>query len=192
MQKHFKSMTDVVLMTTTPPDWYIGKYIPFTDVPDKPATSILRKMLGAGVEDFLWCADDHFAVRDFDIDLPNYYNKHRHRVGVSLRGMLSNCLPDWLNYVVHAPMIINRTKLQQAVEWAGDREYPIKTLYANYNKLPGVPMTDCKFRDRNSYTHIKAMIKRQPFFSTHENAILPDMFRVLNELYPLPSLYEKK
>lgn len=190
MCKYFTDLTDLILVTTTPPPWYSGKYVPFFDIPDKPGESIIIKMLGAGVEDFLWCADDHFALKTFDSNLPNYYNHHARYVDSKIKKMVTNCPNDWLNYICHTPMVINRTKLQAAFDWADGREFPVKTLYANFNKLPGTRLIDCKFRGNVSYQEIKDRIANRPFFSTHENAMQPDMMRVLNELYPLPSPYE--
>lgn len=191
MVKHFKAFTDLILVTMDPPSWFTGKVVEFEDFKDKPALSIMAKMIRAEVEDFLWCADDHFALVDFDESLPNYYNKHAKQVDTRIRKMQGNCPGDWLNYMVHAPMVINREKMLAACNWAAGREFPIKTLYVNFNKLPGEIAKDCKFRGHNSYENIKALIRKQKFFSTAESAMQPDMLKVLNELYPIPSPYEK-
>ena len=189
MVKHFTAFTDLLIVGQVP-SWYTGKYVPFTDIEGRPATSIMRKMLGGGVENFLWVADDHFALKPFGEDLPNYYNKHARQVDTRIKKMIGNCPNDWLNYICHAPMIINRAKLQAAFDWADGREFPIKTLYANFNSLPGTLLTDCKFRGYVPYIEIKDRIQKRPFFSTHENAMLPEMLKVMNELYPEKSIFE--
>lgn len=187
-----QDLDDIILVTEKPPTWFTGKYVPLTDIPGKPAASILRKMIGAGVEDFVWSADDHYALFPFYGDtLPNYYNKHARQVDAKIKKMIGNCPGDWLNFICHAPMRMNRTKLIAAVDWAADREFPVKTLYANFNKLPGTLLTDLKFRGSVPYENIKVQLRKRPFFSTHENAMQGDLLRVMNELYPLPSLYER-
>lgn len=192
MVKHFTAFTDLVLVCNPAhlPSWYTGGTVACSDVAGKPAKSITIKMLAAEVDNFLWCADDHYALKPFGEDLPNYYNKHARQVDAKIKKMITGCPNDWLNYICHAPMIISREKMLEACNWAAGREFPIKTLYANYNKLPGTLLTDLKFRGVNSYENIKAQLNNRPFFSTHENAMLPDMLRVLDELYPVPSPYE--
>lgn len=191
--KYFTDFTDLILVTNPGqvPSWYAGKVIEYSDIEGKPAASIVAKILaGSSMLPVLWCADDHFALKPFDKNLPNYYNYHARQVDARIKKMIGNCPSDWLNYICHTPMVMDPVKLHAAITWAAGREFPIKTLYANFNKLPGTVLQDCKFRGIVPYHEIKARILKRPFFSTHENAMLPDMIKVMDELYPEKSIFE--
>lgn len=196
MVKHFKPLSGVLLIGDKP-EWYAGDHIPYADIPGEKERSMQLKVLQAPDEIFLYSNDDYFAAEDFTIDLPNYYDTDcrdmaaRHPID-SYRKMYNNCLPGWLNYDVHTPMIINKKAFKQSY-YLMDAQTPIKTTYANFFEI--VPLhkylADCKIKGEHSYDEIIYATKDRPFFSTHDSAINADMITFLNNLYPDASPYER-
>lgn len=187
MAKHFKDMTGC-LVVGDKPDWYKGDHIFYADIPNRKEYSIYRKLILIK-ETILHLNDDFFAQRDFDSNLPNYYSGTCRQKAMLLtdrtyKELYANCLPEWFNFDIHCPMVIDTTRF----EWEIDR--PLKTYYGNQNKLPGTILPDCKFRGDLTYSEVKERIEGKPFFSTHDNADKPGVLKVLNELYPDPSKYE--
>lgn len=185
MVKYFRDMTGCIVVGDKP-HWYIGDHIPFHDEFGRKEFSIYQKLMQfQGV--CLYSNDDFFALNYFGDNLPNYYSgKVRDYSGKDKRyqDLYRACLPTWLNFDGHWPMIINTTKF----EWIVDR--PIKTYYANQNNLPGEPMGDLKIKGKYLYGDYKNMVKGRLFFSTKDNEDCPNMLRLWNELYPEKSPYE--
>lgn len=192
MVKYFTPLTNVII-SGDKPDWYTGDHTPCVDQPGKPGLNIANKILTACPDsDFLWCADDHFALHPFDENLPNYFNYTCQQARMiygdpKLKRMLTQCPKGWLCYMVHCPMVMNGIKFKECFKGT---EYPIKTMYANYHGLKGVRGKDIKINKPTSYLGIKHIIKDQPFFSTSEAAMNDNMVKVMEELYPEPSQYE--
>lgn len=188
MIKHFKDMTGCFVVGDKP-DWYTGPHIYYTDIPNRKEYSIYCKLILIK-EPVLLCNDDFFALKDFRADIPNYYSGTcREKLMVVTdrvyKELYLNCLPEWLNFDIHCPMVVDPKKF----EWDIDR--PLKTYYANQNRLPGVQLQDCKLRGDLNYGEVKERINDRPFFSTHDNAGKSGMLQVLNELYPIKSRYEQ-
>src|SRR5437867_3994123 len=76
MVKHFRSIIDVVIIGDKP-KWFHGNWIYSLDVAARKEYSMyIKVMLAAqtfGIDKFLYTTDDHFALKDFDENLPNYY-----------------------------------------------------------------------------------------------------------------------
>lgn len=187
MVKHFKDMTGCLIVGDKP-SWYKGDHIYYTDIPNRKEYSIYRKLILIK-ETVLHLNDDFFALQDFGTDLPNYYSGTcRDKLMVTTdkvyKELYLNCLPEWLNFDIHVPMVIDTRRF----DWDIDR--PLKTYYGNQNKLTGTRLTDCKIRGDLNYSEVKDRIEGRPFFSTHDNADKAGMLSVLYELYPLKSEYE--
>ena len=184
--KHFKDFTGLVLVGDKP-KWYTGYHIPARDISERKEYSIYRKLMKVQ-ETVLYTNDDYFALQDFNHTLPNYYNfkcSEIKPIDKIYKDLYASCPGDWLNFDVHCPMVIDTTTFV----WAIDR--PIKTYYGNTHHLQGTRYADCKLRGELSYGEIMQRIKHRPFFSTHDNSTTAGMAKVLNELYPEPSVYEK-
>lgn len=183
--KHFKPLSEIVVVGDCP-DWYAGAHIYLPDTDKRKEYSIYSKLIQVkGV--VCYSNDDYFALQPFDIDLPNYYRCQCRNVrpaDKTYRELYHNCPGEWLDFDVHTPMIIDTTKFN----WDIDR--PIKTYYANQNKLKGKYLADCKVRGTKTYEEIKYDIANRPFFSIDGNSKLGGMPRILNELYPDKSKYE--
>lgn len=181
-------LTEIIIVGDLP-SWFNGTHIYCEDVPKRKEFSIYTKLMK--VQDVVgYGNDDMYPLKDFDSTLPNYYSGTCRQRSVIVKDkkykdLYANCLPEWMNYDIHTPMIIDTTKFV----WDIDR--PIKTYYANQNKLPGEHLIDCKISGSYTYNEIKALIKSRPFFSTKDNADKPGMAKLLQELYPNPSQYER-
>lgn len=183
--KYFIPLSKIIVVGDAP-DWYNGDYIPFADIPGRKEYSIYSKLMQAQGE-VLYTNDDYFALSPFDQSLPYYYDEkcgNKRPTDKTYKDLYRSCLPTWLNFDIHCPMIIDTTKFY----WDIDR--PIKTYYGNQNNLTGTYLVDCKLRGELPYSEIKNRIKGRPFFSTHENSKIGAMPKVLNELFPEKSKYE--
>jgi hypothetical protein len=197
MVKHFKSFTDVLLIGTKP-EWYTGKVLEVEQVETKHKRKeyqVILKMLNVGGY-CLYSNDDFFALEDFDLTLPQYYDGTCRKAAIKYhdqyyKNMHQACPEGWLNFEVHCPMVMNTTILERELpeDWhTVDR--PMKSIYANKYAINPQPLPDCKLRGNMSYENAKAIIKSKPFFSTCDNANYPGIANLLQELYPLSSIYE--
>lgn len=195
--KHFKLLSGVLLIGDKP-EWYTGDHIPFADVPGEKERSMQLKVLQVPDSTFLYSNDDFFANSDFDEKLPDYYDTdcrdmaERHPID-SYRKMYNNCLPHWLNFDIHTPMLVTK-QIFKASYYAMDAQTPIKTTYGNHTKYTmygSQYLADCKIKGEHSLQEIIYATKDRPFFSTHNNAINADMIAFLENLYPNVSPFEK-
>lgn len=184
--KHFKPLEEIILVGDSP-EWFNGTVIPFLDIEGRKEFSIYSKLMQV-LDTVLYSNDDFFLLQDFDESFPNFYEVkcgQRRPTDKLYRLLYDACPPDWLDFDIHCPMIIDTTKF---TTWGIDR--PIKTYYGNANNLQGTRYADCKLRGQYEYDSLKYIIKDRPFFSTHGNIKLGALPRLMQELYPLPSKYE--
>lgn len=194
MVKHFKPLTGVMVIGDLPP-WYTGEHVAMADIPGQKEYSLIRKIAycAPATMYFLYSNDDFFALKDFDDTLPFYYSRtcaemaKLSKSGV-YRRLYEACNPDWKNFDIHVPMIMNSTRFRSEF-LAMTSTQPIKTLYAH--SFAGEPLPDLKIRGPRTMEEIYSTIKNAPFFSVHESAMTPAMWGVLGELYPNPSPYER-
>lgn len=197
MVKHFKDMTGVILIGEKP-EWFNGLFIPVPQVETKPKRKeyqIIRKLLFAFGR-FLYSNDDFFALQPFDSGLKNLWNRPCRKQAIittdaTYQRMYKACPEGWLNYDIHAPMVINSILFKQYLpaDWETvDR--PVKSIYGNNSPYPSEQADDCKIRDNKPYSEILPLIKGKRFFSTCDNASSPGMVKLLQELYPEKNCYE--
>lgn len=196
MYKHFVDMTGVLLIGDKP-EWYCGDHIHATDIPHRKEFSMMRKVASCPDGHFMYSNDDFFALQDFTADgLPCYYEKtcadllNSHRYG-QYRRLYEACPGSWLNYDVHAPMLMERGQFKRS--WHLMREdQPIKTMYMQGQRTDRSQyLADAKLKGEHTYRELKFHIKDRPFFSTSDDCINPDLIRLFNELYPYASPAEK-
>lgn len=194
MVKHFKPLSGVLLIGDRP-TWYNGDHIPFADIPGEKERSMQLKVLQAPDDSFLYSNDDYFAQEDFNISLVDCYDTDcrdiaaRHPIE-SYRTMYNNCLPDWKNYDIHAPMVMTRN-IFKASYYQMQAQMPIKTTYGNFVHGNSAYLADCKIRGEHNIEELEYITKDRPFFSTHDSAINEDMITFLQRLYPNASPYER-
>lgn len=186
MYQHFLRMTGVILIGDKP-DWYKGEYINYHNATDhrrKEQNMIEKVALMEG--DFLYTNDDFYLLKTVS-ELPNYYQLENKSTSSVYKQMYRNMPEGWKDFDVHTPMMMNGEKFRESIQPG----LPIKSMYANYHNLTGVLYEDLKFRQANNYKSIMQRLEGRTIFSTHNSCMNNDMLKVLEELYPKPSIYER-
>lgn len=169
--------------------------------------NIYRKILSASLnksvsDNFLFMNDDHFLTREIDAPtIPFYYKSelrqtmernsgnYRKTINHTNKLLLKRGLTT-LDYDTHVPVLYNKDKIMctfEGVDWNVPYGYGIKSLYCNINNVDGIQEPDCKLNNK-TYEEINNRIKERFCFST--GSLNNDIMRVLNELYPIKSIYE--
>lgn len=159
-------------------------------------------------EDFCFMNDDHFLLQDFEIENLPFYHKgslqttmdnnkgdYRKSLNHSKKYLLSK-ERQILDFDTHFPIVYNKKKFIDTfvcndIDFDRPFGYVIKSIYANMNYIEGEFGGDCKIQRAMNYEEIKSKIKDKKFFSTSDGSINPDMVRFLDELYPVPSRFER-
>jgi hypothetical protein len=172
-------------------------HIPITDGPRK-AFNIHRKTLAAcEVEDeFIQAADDHFVIKPTDFS--TYYHgglikdKKYHGLYAQVTYNTRTVLPEGLFYNLHIPMKMNAAKYKEIMgnyDWS-NKDFLVKSLYANNIPVEGVQLRDCKVRDHMRKNSIQEYIKDRSFLSVSDGGLSVDMKRMLFEMFPEKSHFE--
>lgn len=194
MVKYFKDMTGLTLVGDRP-RWYKGEHIPYRDQIARVDYNMYAKLMaGAKGETVLYTQDDVYALDYFDKDIPDYYegtcgSKSLTAASGRHRRQYKNCPPEWLNYDIHCPIVINTSNFT----WKGNflhEDKPIKSYYGSQNKMNPKYLHDCKFGNAHDYKQIKSIIEGKLFFSTSPFSQNKDMIKVLDELFNEKSIYE--
>jgi hypothetical protein len=95
-----------------------------------------------------------------------------------------------LNFENHVPMLINKTKFNEAMGYKWTTfGFLIKSLYANTLKIKGTLEPDMKINYPYKVEELKAMTSERKFFSSDK--LVPTNLRMfLQELFPLKSKFE--
>jgi len=173
--------------------------------------NIYRKILSACISDevsenFVFANDDHFLLKDYDVNkLPYYYKGelyesmkitnpgYRKSLNHTRRHLMNNNYPT-KDFDVHFPIVYNKNSFictQRGIDWDKEYGYVIKSLYANTLNIEGEQMNDCKIKEKLTYNQIKERLNNRDWFSTADHAINDDMIKFLEETYPNKSKYEK-
>lgn len=194
--KYFKDLSGIMVIGNRPTWLKQEHHIHCLDEPGRKEYSMyLKVMLGARlleVDRFLYTTDDHFALKPFEENLPNYYYETCAYRALNdsdgrYRMQYKNCPAGWLNYDIHAPIVMRPFKWPSPAKWF---DTPIKSSYANQAGVKGTEMKDCKFANGHSYEQIKEITKDRLFFSTSPFCMNSDMKQFLEEQYPNKSIYE--
>jgi len=175
--------------------------------------NIYRKILAACNDErvsktFFFTNDDIFLNQEFDIESIPFYHKgelyetmskqmsdYRKSLNHSRKYLMRKGLPT-LDYDTHFPILYDKEDFvtfvcNKDLNWAQPYSYVIKSLYCNSKGVKGEYIGDCKIKEKLNYEQLKQKIANKPFFSTADGVINDDMIRLLNELYPKKSIYEK-
>lgn len=182
------------------PDWYVGNYIPVTDIGNKyeniqRCLDIISTVHEIS-EDFILMNDDFFIMNKIE-SLSSYYDgtledrfiQHMSKFGNNqyarilatankkLRGL---GIETPLNYDIHSPMIMNRYKLKEVVNFS----LAPRSFYGNIHSIGGESISDVKL-----YKKQKDFDADSIFLSTTEESF--EMVKeILMSQFPEKSKYE--
>lgn len=155
---------------------------------------------------FLFMNDDHFFLRNIST-VP-----YAHLGPLSMNGVESPVYAQYLentrkallhaglpikNFDIHLPMIIDKrrfVKMSESFNWFTDEienTLVVKSLYANYCRIPGSREVDCKIKSTHTSKQISLLMDRRWAFSTAAE-INPGTRAMISHLYPIRSQYEDK
>lgn len=210
IEKHLSGYGDVFLVGHCP-SWVRNVIlIPVTDgdqTYEKEKNIFNKIMLACNdervTEDFLFMNDDHFLLKDYVAgEFPYYcyvnlaYHLERlDQYGNSVVNTVTEVPADWPYFDIHAPILYNKTILKglQRYDWNKKYGYCIKTLYM-YNHPPPFTATeyeDLKIDEVISSAIIKKRLEGRSWFSMGNRAREGGIGKVLEELYPKKSKYER-
>lgn len=172
IEKNYLPLQEIIIVGDDPPFPFHGQVIHCHDGYDKES-NIFKKLKRVPGE-VLFTNDDIFFMQPVS-DIPNYYRgycKDRTRDAPYYKRMYSKCPPDWLDFDVHCPMVINT----DVFEWLGGM--PMKSQYGNTHTdiTKAVLVADFKVKT------IEEIDRSRPFLSISNNLgkyiepMLRDMF----------------
>jgi hypothetical protein len=202
VEKHLKGY-DRVFIVGRLPGWLKKETVVHIKVDDvgRKHESIYLKILAAidaGISPvFQFWNDDHFLLQDLEAsELPYFYdNTVEYWANKSTGRYKASCEATWrgLYFDVHTPINYTAKDFISAfwlIDWS-DGDPLIKSTYGNACFVHGRPISDLKINGTYTVEQIKAMIHGRMFFSIGNYSLYPEMRKVLNELYPNKSKYEK-
>lgn len=215
LERHLKGNWNIVVVGDRINALRGLKYIHCKDEPksENKERNIYRKIMKACESDlvsenFIVTNDDIMITKDFDVDnLPFYYkcelevtmanNKGDYRKSVNhTRKFLIEHGKKTLDFDTHFPIMYNKKRFIDTfvcnnVDWNKPFGYVIKSLICNMIGIEGEYGGDCKIHHKMSYQELKNKIGDRSFFSTSDGCLNEHMMRLLNELYPSKSKYER-
>lgn len=163
------------------------------------AAKILTACEMAQVSDnFLILHDDNFLLQGCPASMWPYYhcgpsfkgNGDYRQVEMNTQYMFGDCK----NFDVHAPHIVNKNLFKKTIgtlDWSLKYGYCIKTAYCTMNGIEGEFEPDLKINGDWEYEWIKNRIVGRKWFSIGDNAWRGGMVKLMKELYPEKSKWEK-
>jgi hypothetical protein len=198
IEKNLTGFTDLIIYGNAP-EWYRGNWMPSSDYPGRKQFTIYNKLLAAETDNFLMFNDDHFLLKPLQIHqikywhngpIKNEFNRNlTARYADAVKNTI-NIIPEGLNFDIHTPIIYNKGHFRKLF-LNKTEEICIKSYYCSSLKIEGEKMDDLKIDTLLSEEAIKELIKDRLFFSTGPNGIKEPMKKVLQELYPIKSRWEK-
>ncbi len=141
--QNYEPLQQIIIVGDHPKFRFDGQVIPCKDAYHKER-NIYEKLKRVKGE-YLFTNDDIFFMRKVS-QVPNYYKGvcgDYGRQSPYYKKLYSACPPDWLDFDVHCPMVLDSDQLQ----WLGDM--PLKSQYGNSVGLQGVFTEDFKVRTLN-------------------------------------------
>ena len=181
-------------------------HIPCPDFPGRKEYSIFNKIMKAVKdercsENFVFWNDDIFLIDNFHTayfkfwyegTLQSKYEQSHGHYKAAIKNVMDLSYPNIQYTDIHTPIIYNKEKFIKNVadeDWS--KEYVIKSLYTAPEFVSFGPMPDLKINKAMTYYEIKVRIKERLFFSIGTYGVCPAMTKVLTELFPEKSKYEK-
>jgi len=181
-------------------------HIPCPDFPGRKEYSIFNKIMKAVADErcsdyFVFWNDDIFLIDNlqtadfkfwYEGTLQDKYEQSHGHYKAAIKNVIDISKPDDYYTDIHTPIIYNKDYFYKYVacnNW--DKEYVIKSSYTSVMSASFEPMPDLKINKAMTYYEIKARIKDRLFFSIGTYGVCPPMTKVLTELFPDKSKYEK-
>lgn len=189
---------DRVIIIGQRPEWLQNiTHIPFEDKAgfEYRAQNIYNKIRAAfeiSSEDVLFCNDDHFILQR--IETMPYHHKGLMKgyktdsYGRMLLNTLAVC-PGCYDFDTHCPIVYKRSLFP--VLTMPRLGMAVKSSYCAHNGITGEYYPDCKITKPFSFVEIMERIAGRMYFSIGDMAFSGDILKVLQELWPGKSGYEK-
>lgn len=191
------------------PAWVTSQinHVPFEDVKKRKQYSIRRKILRACKhphisEQFIFWNDDHYLLKPIR-QIPIWHNgqlkkeiarsegNYQKNVKLTYDFLREKGIEEPIYYDVHTPIIYSKEAFKNIMEDIED-EKVIKSVYGNLVMGgEGVVIEDLKINNLQSEEQVRELIKDKILFSTGPQGIRPPLIKVLKELFPDKSKYEK-
>lgn len=142
------------------PNWYIGDFIPVSDIGGKfdniiNCIKVVSKNKDIS-ENFILMNDDFFALKKIN-DMPILHggllkdkierykeqmmaSKYIKLLELTYKQLLGNNIKDPIDYDIHVPMIMNKEKLRESIDVA----YFPRSAYGNLANIGGTKIKDVK------------------------------------------------
>lgn len=187
--------SEIIIVGDSLPDWITGvTQIEVKDIPGKKQLTIRKKILAglAYSKEVFFLNDDYFFIQPVHPEIfPFYFFGNVRESGESgarpLKEQLEAKGKDIKHFDIHAPIIYEREKFRALEVFTS--ECIIKSMYANFHEVAGVPMPDTKINSQHSTLGVRERIKGKIVFSTGPSG-LKFVLPVLQELFPKKSRYE--
>lgn len=172
IEKNYELLDEIIIVGDDPPFKFDGRVIYCRDGNDKEA-NIFNKLKCVPGE-VLFTNDDIFFMQKVR-DVPNYYKGlcgDRNNESPYYKLMYQRCPPEWLDFDVHCPMIINTDVFQ----WLG--RMPMKSQYGNNHTdiKQAVFTQDFKVKTIEEIDQSRQFLSISERLSRHVEPLLRDMF----------------
>lgn len=181
-------------------------HIPCPDFTGRKEYSVFNKIMKAVKDErcsdyFVFWNDDIFLIDNlhtadfkfwYEGTLQSKYEQSHGHYKAAIKNVIDVCTSDCDYTDIHTPIIYKKDYFYKYVacnNW--DKEYVIKSSYTSVMSASFEPMPDLKINKAMTYYEIKARIKDRLFFSIGTYGVCPAMTKVLTELFPDKSKYEK-
>lgn len=201
--KHGRNLGRFCVVGERPEFLNVWRHIPFVNPSNyckdvNIAAGILLACQDPEISDpFIFLADDNFMLWNFDADrLPAFYapmytpnmSRTYERAVYNTGMILANLgvFPVMKFFDIHLPILIHKKCMIDAFARFNYKmqRFTVKTIYANLcDKLDPFQTVDCKIADPKQ-------VKTCTFGFSTEDEVSPEMWSVINHLYPNPSPLE--
>lgn len=211
IEKYLLGYGDIFIVGEKP-DWLQNViHIPCPDHGDKTYNkerNIFCKIMAACgdirvTDNFLFMNDDHYLLQEYKAaEFPFYYDGwlNDYKTVTDYKNTVRNTDDYFLGgkvlyYDIHCPVIYKKEAFAWCMpmaDWSKPFGYCIKTIYCHINNNSGQIYPDLKLNEALPYKAIMDQLAGRAWFSIGDKAFNGDIKRMLQELYPFPSKYEKR
>lgn len=213
VEKHLKGVRNVYIVGQKP--LWLGNliHIPADDPLNYNADgNIAMKVLKVCEiedlsDDFLFINDDHIFLKDIQAsEIPNYYkfdlvkkSEKYFEGGLYVqrlkrtRDILKKRKLPTLHFDCHTPIILNKKKFPEVIEYFAYRDgigYTMKSLYANFLRLEGVHRPDLNIKSPSTLSAITQATEGETIMAFNDRGLSGDLKKFLQIKFPNKSKYE--